>query len=388
MGKYILYAHSGSGNHGCEALARSTATLIGAENKNAVLVSANPDQDIYYGLDSIYKIVKKGATKELPKSSISFWKAYFALKVKKDIFQLDWLSQAACIGADKEDIALSIGGDTYCYGFTDHLIQAHSMLKYAGLKTVYWGCSIEPELLEDKIIAEDIQKFDLITARETISYEALKKIHPKVVLTADSAFILDRKDLPLPEGFDNCDLVGINSSPLIEESETTPGIARENYQNLIETILNNTNMKILLIPHVVWKGSDDRKVLKALYEKYAHTSRIFLVEDCNCEEIKGYIARCKYFIGARTHSTIAAYSSYVPTLVVGYSVKSRGIAKDLFGTDENYVLPVQKLKDKDDLSDNFLWLMSNGDAIRKHLQDILPDYCARIQNGVDALKTL
>ena len=49
------------------------------------------------------------------------------------------------------------------------------------------------------------------------------------------------------------------------------------------------------------------------------------------------------FIGARTHATIAAYSSCVPTLVVGYSIKARGIAKDLFGTDEGYVLPVQAL---------------------------------------------
>ena len=57
------------------------------------------------------------------------------------------------------------------------------------------------------------------------------------------------------------------------------------------------------------------------------------------------------FIGARTHSTIAAYSSGVPTLVVGYSVKAKGIAKDLFGTEENYVLPVQALKEENNLKD-------------------------------------
>ena len=67
-------------------------------------------------------------------------------------------------------------------------------------------------------------------------------------------------------------------------------------------------------------------------------------------ELKGYIARCRFFVGARTHATIAAYSSCVPTLVLGYSVKSRGIARDLFGNEENYVLPVQSLQEPDELT--------------------------------------
>ncbi len=52
----------------------------------------------------------------------------------------------------------------------------------------------------------------------------------------------------------------------------------------------------------------------------------------------------------RTHATIAAYSTGVPTLVVGYSVKARGIARDLFGTEDGYVLPVQQLKESDELT--------------------------------------
>ena len=74
-------------------------------------------------------------------------------------------------------------------------------------------------------------------------------------------------------------------------------------------------------------------------------------------ELKGYIARCRFFIGARTHSTIAAYSSGVPTLVLGYSVKSKGIAKDLFGTYENYVLTVQQLKEYSELGRAFKSIM-------------------------------
>ena len=147
-------------------------------------------------------------------------------------------------------------------------------------------------------------------------------------------------------------------------------------------------MSVALIPHVVWEAVDDRKILKEFYEKYKNTNRVFLIDDCPCEDLKGYISKCRFFIGARTHSTIAAYSTCVPTLVVGYSVKARGIAKDLFGTWENYVLPAQEIKEKNELTNSFIWLQENESNIKKHLSDILPEYKSRINNGLEALKSL
>ena len=91
-------------------------------------------------------------------------------------------------------------------------------------------------------------------------------------------------------------------------------------------------------------------------------------------------------MGARTHSTIAAYSTCIPTLVVGYSVKARGIAKDLFGTDENYVLPVQDLKETTDLWNAFQWVYQRKDDIRNHLQEIMPDYIERAKSAGELLK--
>ena len=76
-----------------------------------------------------------------------------------------------------------------------------------------------------------------------------------------------------------------------------------------------------------------------------------MIEDHNAMELKGYIARCRFMVVARTHASIAAYSTQVPTLVVGYSVKARGIAKDIFGTEENYVIPVQSLTKESELTE-------------------------------------
>ena len=93
-------------------------------------------------------------------------------------------------------------------------------------------------------------------------------------------------------------------------------------------------------------------------------------------------------MGARTHATIAAYSSCVPTLVVGYSVKARGIAQDLFGKIDNYVIPVQTLKHPDELTKAFIWLSNHESEIREHLEEFIPRYKEGGKNAVEALKRL
>ena len=108
-----------------------------------------------------------------------------------------------------------------------------------------------------------------------------------------------------------------------------------------------------------------------LYNDFDHNERIALVEDHKTPQLKYIISKCECFVGARTHATIAAYSTGVPTLVVGYSVKARGIAKDLFGTEQDYVLPVQSLTNEDQLLNGFKWLLDKKESIHNHLETIL-----------------
>ncbi|MDE7430381.1 MAG: polysaccharide pyruvyl transferase family protein, partial [Lachnospiraceae bacterium] len=203
----------------------------------------------------------------------------------------------------------------------------------------------------------------------------------------DTAFTLVRKLLPLPEEFDRNDTVGINVSPMIQDNESKAGITMENYRMLIQYIIDNTDMQIALIPHVVWERNDDRKPIRELYDAFQSTGRVMEIPDGTCEELKGFIGRCRLFVGARTHATIAAYSSCVPTLVVGYSVKARGIAKDLFGEEEHYVIPVQSLQNKEDLTKGFKWLLDHEMKIRSRLKEIMPSYKERaLQTGKEVDK--
>ena len=243
MKHYILYGHDGSANHGCEALARTTAELLDYKTNHITLVSSKAEEDIRYGLEEFCTVSQRGERAKQLKKNLDFWRAYYALKVKHDFTLMDDLAEVQAVRAERGDVALAIGGDSYCYGLgmVNELIRQHNLWKKSGLKTVFWGCSIEPELLENREIAEDMRSFDLITARESISYEALKRVNPNTILVSDSAFLLQEKRLAMPEGFEGCDIVGINSSPLVERRESTPGIVRRNYEKLIESILDETD---------------------------------------------------------------------------------------------------------------------------------------------------
>lgn len=368
MKNLFMYAHGGSKNHGCEAIVRSTLGLFqNMDRLHITLMSERPEEDRLYGIDQLCTIIPEQA--QYSRCTPSFLSAYLRLKLGKDYVPLDRLNyKKAFDNIQRGDIALSIGGDNYCYADARRYTMMHDMLLQRGAKTVLWGCSIEPELLKQPEFAQDLSRYSLITARESISYEALRKVNPNTFLLKDPAFTLECPVVALPTGFLDSNMVGINLSPLVIEKEAVPGLVLENYQKLIDYILTETNMGVALVPHVVWEASDDRRPLQNLYQKYKHTERVLLIEDQNCMALKGIISRCRFFIGARTHATIAAYSTGVPTLVVGYSVKARGIARDLFGTEEGYVLPAQSLENENELLSAFRSLMRKEDSIRQTLR--------------------
>lgn len=393
--KLIVYMHAGSGNHGCEAIVNSLCHMIKEKVK---LVSYFGDEDERYSLKELCEI--RGERRfENHKAAHVLYYGYRKLTGDKESFIR--YRYGDVFKKEAAPLAISIGGDNYCYeNMLGDLRLANSAFNRRGTRTVLLGCSIEPELLKRKEIAEDLRKYHTIIARESITYEALKEAFgktskeisektdkgmaeavsgrgPEVLCFPDPAFTLMAKELPLPEGFALGNTVGINVSPMIQDNEKKSGVTMENYKELISFIIQNTDMQIALIPHVVWERNDDRGPVHELYRAFADTGRVAEIGDGGCEELKGFIGRCRFFVGARTHATIAAYSMGVPTLVVGYSVKARGIARDLFGTEENYVLPVQSLEKKDDLTKGFRWLLSHEKEVREKLGEVMPGYKKR-----------
>ena len=174
----------------------------------------------------------------------------------------------------------------------------------------------------------------------------------------------------------NSNTVGINLSPLIMGYTEKSDIVRKAFKNLVNHILEDTDYDILFIPHVTAKSTDDRDELLRLYNEINEPNRIRMVDEKNCCEIKNIISQCRYFIGARTHATIAAYSTCVPTLVCGYS-----IAKDLFGTSDNYVIPVDTIASENELVEAFEWIQTNEKDIREKLGRIMPRYIEKARKA-------
>lgn len=380
--KNVLYMHTGSGNRGCEAIVRATSAILNGP-ENTVLWSFAKHEDEISGV--IPKFEKVVVSEEIKRFSPAYFEAVWGRKVLRqdDANMKIFLRQQF-----KGNIAISVGGDNYCYPWSaKQNAELNREIRKHSRATVLWGCSIDPEAITPEI-REDLARYDLITVREPLTFALLKPINPHIVHVADPAFILEREDLPLPENFLKSNTVGVNISPLIMKYGTESSLILNNYRNMIRSIIEETDMNVCLIPHVMWANNNDLGPIRVLFEDFKATGRVCMIAEGNAMQLKGYIARCRFFVGARTHATIAAYSSYVPTLAVGYSVKSRGIALDLFGTEENYVLPVQKMKSGKNLNDSLAWLIDNENSICHRLQEIIPEYAKKTRSAVDLMHSL
>lgn len=384
--KIVLYMHAGSDNHGSEAIANCLCRML---PEPALLVTSRKAEDEKYSLPGLCgEIIEENHVEaSLPVHAFYYVKKRFL----HDPESYMRYCYRAVSGKNLRALNISIGGDNYCYeNMQERLIMSNRMFHRQGAKTVLYGCSIEPELVTRPDIAKDLQLYDAVVARESLTWEALRPVvrQDRLFLYPDPAFLLETIRLPLPENWREGKTVGLNISPMVMENEKSAGVTMENYAALISHILERTDFSVALIPHVVWKGGDDRKPLRALYDRFSSTGRVLQLPDASAPELKGYIARCRFFVGARTHATIAAYSSCVPTLVVGYSVKARGIARDLFGTHENYVTAVQQLAQKEELIRAFEWIREREEPIRAHLGQIMPDWQERARKGAEVIRML
>ena len=384
--RFVLYNHVGSGNHGCEALVRSISHMLG--EKDTLLLSDVPEEEAKYGIaDSIE--VRPSMSKTRPTVQ-DFFFSYLQLKIRHDYFYMDVLPyKPALKGLRSEDVLVSIGGDIFCY----ENYRKYNLLHQYALKqvkhSILIGCSIEPDSLTDHALLKDLETFEFISARELITYNALKNAGLKnVSYCPDTAFSLPAAETALPDHFIPQNTVGINISPLVLNKSADAELILENLRLVVRDVRSSSSASVAFVPHVVWENNDDRIPLQKLYQEFQGTGRVCLIEDQDARKLKWIISQCSYFIGARTHATIAAYSTGVPTLALGYSVKSRGIARDLFGAEEHYVLPYQDITSSDMLLKNFHWLIRHTEETKKTLMEKTEIYQREIVNMGSKLKEL
>ena len=286
---------------------------------------------------------------------------------------------------EEQDCILLVGADNFdskfCIHF-DQLIFCELLLKHASGKNILYDCSIAKENVTKRFV-DIMSGFDYITARDSLSFENLEKSFKKgkVLLIHDPAFKLPLIPFSKTYPFDFAQSIGINVSNIILASNPS---TLKYFHDLINFILNELRMKVVLFPHVM--NGADLIGLKRLYEPYKNNNNVFLFNDesVSANELKYLISLFDMAIVTRTHASIAAYSMCVPTLVIGYSIKSKGIALDLFESSDDFVIDCNFIT-KEILLEKFIILKERKDEIRRLLSEKMPAY---IENSDELRKII
>lgn len=372
--KVFLPSHLDAGNRGCEAIAQGTIEILG-KNYDIDIISQNFDLDEKIGYEnanlvdlhrhSIVSKVLNRLTYLVSKNSDAKRELQFRYKY-------DALFKRFRFG----DVVLSTGGDMFCYQDKLETIELVDYLYKDKIPSILWGCSIGEENLTPYKISV-LKKFNAIVVRESLTETMLKnKLGLKnVYCFPDPAFVLEPQIYSLPKYFFDKELVGINLSNFVGQKVDFNTLVGKNLIELFDMIIEKTELDIVLFPHVFWNEQDDRIVCGEFYNKYKSTNRVHILdtERMNYCQIRFAISKCRLFVGARTHAMISAYSTCVPALALGYSIKSIGIARDI-GLPNELVVDYRKLTTNNDIKNAFCYLLEHEMGIRELLCDIIPVY--------------
>ena len=279
---------------------------------------------------------------------------------------------------------LSVGGDNYSldYGIPTLFTDLDDIVIKMKKPMIIWGASVGPFRKNpeyEKYLIGHLHNVTAIFAREssTVEYLTEKGVIDNVFRIADPAFLMDpikpkENGLEIEDG-----AIGINLSPLMSRYVTGGDMDKwiEIAAKIISKISESTSRKIYLIPHVTNPSltENDFIFLKNVMSKanYRKNSIVLIPPIYNAAETKWIISQMKIFAGTRTHSTIAALSSCVPTLSIAYSIKAKGIDKDVFG-DESYCLNPSDLK-SDIIVEKIQDMVDNSSLIEKNLHIKIPE---------------
>lgn len=394
MKTFLLFGHGGYYNRGCEAIVRSTATLLRERFRDVrlVLVSYDHLRDEARGLGLVDEIVPHTSTRWSPG-----WAAARLTDAVKPGAGNRWWSLPIRQVLPEVDAFLSIGGDNYCYEEPEYYFHVNELARKAGKPTILWGASVDVTGASRRKL-DDLKAFDLITARESLTQDNLRQIGiaSSVALVADPAFVMEPEAVDVAPFWPQGDgVLGLNLSPLLgryRPEGTSDGVLRAAADSL-RKVIDETGLGVLLIPHVTqpippseaW--NDDVNLLSEILTEVSRPGRITLMpSNFTAPQTKHVLSRCRAFVGARTHATIGALSMGVPTLSIGYSLKARGINLDLFGH-LRHLIDVKQLAG-DILTDKIGQLIAEEESIRQRLSEVMPTVREMSRSGAGRLAAL
>lgn len=180
--------------------------------------------------------------------------------------------------------------------------------------------------------------FDNIGTREVESYEAIRpyvreghliEACPDIANLAASLPPVNREKT-----------IGISISHQISRQWAAEDAYLDCIEQVIKHILTNLGHRVLLIPNENTKGNSytDIHVARDIMARFPGEERVEVlsIEKMSALEIKREIAACDILLSSRYHSCVAALSSGVPVLVLGWHYKYTELLR-WYGQDEWYL---------------------------------------------------
>lgn len=347
-----------NGNRGCSALTYSAIYLI-----DKVLKESNRDYEIW-----------------LPDAGIKSWsfdgtfsilqQSYFAKPIRYPRYDLRGVVRSAISKTlhavrrvpshedhfKKADFVLNVGqGDSFSDLYGEVRFNAMNRACVCALRNGVPLCFLpqtigpfkSPQIL-------DLAKSSMLGAirvmtRDRQSLECVRMCSPQINAREyiDMAFFM-----PYEEIVQDCGMihVGLNISALMWNggySRNNQFALKCNYQKVIRSVIDYFSLlpdvKVHLVPHVVEPSSNienDYEVSYNIWREYGNERVILAPFALDPIVAKSYIAGMDFFMGARMHATIAAFSTNVPVVPMAYSRKFTGLYEDTL--DYHHVIDMLK----------------------------------------------
>jgi polysaccharide pyruvyl transferase WcaK-like protein len=217
-----------------------------------------------------------------------------------------------------------------------------------------------------------------IFVRESLSKDYLHKygIQKNVFLMADPAFVMEPEPVSAADiGFEPpTGAVGLNLSPLMAKFLTNGNMDawRQKARGIVKALRARIRKPVVLIPHVTAPHDDDHRFMRQIMESLGDDrSDIFLVhKDFGAAQLKFIISKMTCMVAARMHATIAAFSSKIPTVSLGYSIKAEGLNRQIFGHTD-YLIRSQDIE-PDNVAGRVALTLSRATRINDQLSATIP----------------
>ena len=244
----------------------------------------------------------------------------------------------------KLDIILSVGeGDSFSdiYGETrfNYINNQHRLARLFRKKYALLPQTIGP--FKNAVIQQQakksLEKAEFVLARDKQSYDYILQStkQKNISEVVDMALFMPFKKKSFKDDFIH---VGLNVSGLLWHGGYTKNnqfSLKCDYQDLTNKIIgfftSLPNVKLHIVSHVVSQDSkieNDYEVAYNIVETFNTDNLILAPFFINPIQAKSYISGFDFFLGARMHAAIAAFSAGVPVFPLAYSRKFNGLFVD------------------------------------------------------------